>query len=150
MNFKPNNKRFRNNYSGNIIILSCFMTICLLTLFISKSFARDVSFSWSENTDYPSIDGYRLYYKTGLPGEALDDYDSSIYIYGASNTSYTFQGLSDLEPYSFVLTAYRGSEESAPTRAITLDINPTHPITPDIKFFLSSFIYPLLLDMTEE
>ena len=80
--FKKGNSRF----VLFILLLACFFTILLPAV---NSFARDVSFTWTANTDDPPVDGYRLYYKIGDPGVSLSDYNGT----GADN------GNSPLEEY---------------------------------------------------
>ncbi len=113
------------------IFCSFLLTGCFVFLFaVTNSHARNVNFSWISNDDDPPADGYKLYYKTGNPGSSLNDYDgtdaggnnpSPVVIAGQNSSSYTLSNLLDSEKYSFVLTAYRGSDESPPTDPETVD-----------------------------
>ncbi len=96
----------------------------------SSAFARDLSFSWTANSDDPPVDGYRLYYKIGNPGQTLNDYNgtnaaggnpSPVTIIGQSSDSYILLNLLDDQTYSFVITAYRGSDESSAAPAVTAE-----------------------------
>lgn len=122
---KVDGKCFFNNVTTQAGLLCVF----LMLSFAASALARDVSFSWTPNNDDPPVDGYRLYYKIGDPGAALADYTgtdadglnpSPIEIAGQASSSYTIANLLDEEQYSFVLTAFRGSEESSPTDAVIL------------------------------
>ena len=108
---------------GLAVLLGCLV-------FASASYAVDVSFTWMANSDDPPVDGYRLYYKLGDPGQTLGDYNgtdagggnpSPVQISGQSTSTYQLNNLLDDQQYSFVLTAYRSSEESGPTSPITLN-----------------------------
>lgn len=108
-----------------------FIIFLLFILITSKGiFARDVSFTWNASGDDPKVDGYLLYYKTGYPGENLNDYlgtdasgnnSSPVKITGSSATSYTLPNLVDSERYSFVMASYRGSDKSGSSVAVTLE-----------------------------
>lgn len=111
-----------------------FICISILILTVTQSFALDVSFVWTANTDEPPVDGYRLYYKIGDPSTTLSDYNgtdannsnpSPIEITGQDTTSYQLLNLLDTETYSFALTAFRGTEESEPTSALSLAADTT-------------------------
>jgi PKD repeat protein len=130
------NTCFHKSNFRYLLFLSFLTGLFFLFSPLTNSFGRDVFFSWTANTDDPSVDGYRLYYKIGIPGLTLNDYNgtnadggnsSSIVLPGQATTSYTLLNLLDSEKYSFVLTAYRGTEESASTSAIILE--PTTPPT---------------------
>lgn len=121
---------YKLNYPAHHRAVFMPFIICCLLVFIlpAAAFARDVSLSWTANNDNPPVDGYRLYYKTGDPGQTLNDYTgtdaaggnpSPIDLAGQSTTSYIVRNLLDNQTYSFVLTAYRGTEESSPTTALT-------------------------------
>jgi len=113
--------------------IHCFTLLVLLSYlltFSTTAFARDISFSWNISDDDPSVDGYRLYYKIGNPSNTLNDYDgtdasgnnsSPVEVLGKSTNSLTLVNLIDTEKYSFVLTSFRGSEESLPTNSLTID-----------------------------
>ena len=114
---------FREN-----VLLWCFVSFLNLLILSTISYARDVSFSWTANSDDPPIESYRPYYKIGDEGSSLSDYDgtdalggnaSPIVIPGQATTAYTLQNLLDSEQYTFVLTAFR-EVESLPTPALTL------------------------------
>ncbi|HEB69077.1 MAG TPA: hypothetical protein ENI88_05585, partial [Desulfobulbus sp.] len=57
--------------NGYTKIAGFFLTLFSLVLFASVVQARDVTFTWTANTD--TVDGYRLYYKTGTIGGAPYD-----------------------------------------------------------------------------
>jgi len=102
--------------------ICCVICLSLFLYNPVASSARDVAFSWSENPE--TIDGYRLYYKTGSSGAS---YDGSGATEGPSpvvvgnTTSFTLHGLSDSETYYFAITAYSGSVESGFTDQLMLD-----------------------------
>ncbi len=113
--------------SRQILCTLAVLVGCLV--FASASYAVDVSFTWMANSDDPPVDGYRLYYKLGDPGQTLSDYNgtdagggnpSPVQISGQSTSTYLLNNLLDDQQYSFVLTAYRDTEESVPTSPITL------------------------------
>ena len=128
------NKGFLKSNFRYVLLLSFLTGLFVLFSPLTNSYGRDVSFNWTANTDDPSVDGYRLYYRIGIPGLTLNDYNgtdaangpSPIAIPGQDTTTYTLLSLLDSEQYSFVLTAYRGVEESSPTNAIILEAD-----TPD-------------------
>ena len=124
------NNRFLKNNFRDIFLLSTLIGLFFLFFPVTNTFGRDISFSWTENSDDPPVEGYRLYYKIGDPGSSLSNYNgtdadtgnpSPIDIPSQITTSYTLLNLLDSEKYSFVLTAYRDLAESDPTGAITLE-----------------------------
>ncbi|MCL7489213.1 MAG: cadherin-like domain-containing protein, partial [Desulfobulbaceae bacterium] len=77
------------------------------------STGRDISFVWTANAE--TVDGYRLYYKTGSSGPPYDGTgisESSSPVATGNVTGFTLHGLSETDTYYFALTAYRGTEES--------------------------------------
>jgi|GEM_PF-2265567 len=122
----------RRSFNGIAIFQAGLLCVVLILSCAAGSFARDASFSWTPNNDDPPVDGYRLYYKIGDPGAALTDYTgtdadalnpSPIEIAGQASSSYILANLLDEEKYSFVLTAFRGTDESYPTDSIILEAN---------------------------
>ncbi len=113
--------------TGYANITGFLLTLFSLVLFASVVQARDVTFTWTANTE--AVDGYRLYYKTGTTGGA--PYDGTGAIQGNSPvdtgnvTTFTLQGLSDSETYYFVLTAVTGTLESDYSTELTLDALPS-------------------------
>lgn len=109
----------------------------LFVLFAAQVQAnRNVQLVWTANSDSPAVDGYKLYYKTGDPVAGADlnavkqNYNgtdanganaSPIQISNQSTAQYILLNLYSGQKYAFVLTAYRGSDESDPTNAIVLD-----------------------------
>ncbi len=121
--------RFKRSKLSQTVKRINILALMLVLVSIGPSLARDVSFTWTSNNDDPAVDGYRLYYKTGDPGTSLSDYDgvdagggnpSPLEITGQSSNSYTLLNLHDDSGYSFILTSYRGTEESEPTTPLTL------------------------------
>jgi len=103
--------------------------ICLLTalfsllLPVAGAFARDVSFIWSPNPE--SVDGYRIYYKTGSSGPPYNGTgagEGPSPVATGNVTTYTLHGLSDTETYYFALTAYLGTNESGYSTEIVLPV----------------------------
>ncbi len=113
--------------NGYTKIAGFFLTLFSLVLFASVVQARDVTFTWTANTD--TVDGYRLYYKTGTIGGA--PYDGTGATEGNSPvdtgnvTTFTLRGLSDSATYHFVLTAVTGTLESDYSTELTLAPLPT-------------------------
>ena len=117
---------------------------CCLLIAGNLYAARNVSFTWTANNDDPAVDGYRLYYKTGDPGATLNDYagttnidgenPSPVTITDQATSNYILENLADDVSYSFVLTAYRGSDESTPTTALTLAASTTTTETRSVSF----------------
>jgi len=110
-------------------LLGFFLTLFSLVFFSSIAQGRDVTFSWTANTG--GVDGYKLYYKTGVTGGS--PYDGTGAIEGNSPvetgnvTIFTLRGLSDSETYHFVLTAFSGDEESDYSTEITVEPLPLAP-----------------------
>jgi VCBS repeat-containing protein len=120
--FSQKNILLRKLLCGFALLVGCLF-------FAASSYALNVSFTWMANSDDPPVDGYRLYYKLGDPGQTLSDYNgtdagggnpSPVQISGQTTSSYVLNNLVDNQQYSFVLTAYRGTEESVPTSPIIL------------------------------
>ena len=63
------NSFMKGNTWRTLIILQL---VCFIFLFlpVTNSFARDVSFIWTANQE--TVDGYRIYYKTGSSGASYD------------------------------------------------------------------------------
>lgn len=84
--------------------------------------ARDVTFSWTPNDE--TVDGYRLYYKTGetggapYDGKGIIEGDSPITLGPVSSISLT--GLSDTQTHFFAVTAFIGASESDYSKELTL------------------------------
>lgn len=82
--------------------------IFLLHLFSASSDARSVTLAWDPNSE-TGLKGYKLYYKTGSGGAP---YNGTGAVEGPSPvdvknvTTFTLTGLSDMESYYFVVTAY--------------------------------------------
>ncbi len=117
------------NRPRSALPLQLLTGLFILFFLLTDASGRDVQFDWTANSDNPAVDGYRLFYKTGNPGLLLSDYSgtdvsggnsSPVVIPGQSTISYTLSNLSDAEQYSFVLTAYRGADESSPTSPVIL------------------------------
>lgn len=89
---------------------------------VLNSYARDISFTWSENSE--PIEGYKLYYKRG--GNAGSPFDGTNATEGISPiiigkvTTFTITGLDNSTVYHFALTAYNGTEESEYSEVITV------------------------------
>ena len=100
-----------------------FLAFFYFVFAASTAQARNVTFSWTANTE--PVDGYRLYYKTGTTGGS--PYNGTGATEGASPvttgnvTTFTLSGLSDSETYFFVLTAVAGSLESDYSAELLLD-----------------------------
>ena len=100
-----------------LLIFSFF--IITTTADLSVCFARDVSFTWTANTD--ETDGYRLYILAGSTGGITKNNYTEI-IELNKTTDYTCQGLDDKQTYHFALTAFRniGNLESGFSTEITV------------------------------
>ena len=115
---------FMKGRAGCTAIMYLLAGVFFLLLPINSVFARDVSFIWSPNSE--TVDGYRIYYKTGSSGPP---YDGTGTVEGPSPvatgnvTNFILHGLSDTETYYFVLTAFLGSLESAYSTEIVLPAN---------------------------
>ena len=117
--------------------LTKVILLCLFMLsFPIQSFGRDVSFSWTANSE-PSVIGYHLHYKegsaasydgTGLVNAAGQTDNSPIVIDGANTVSYTVAGLSADKTYQFVLTAFDNEQESDHSTVATVYSNPSPTI----------------------
>lgn len=106
-------------------------TLILALLFIlTNSQAREVSFSWKASTD--SVDGYKLYYKTGNQGGP--PYEHSVIISGQSTTTHTLRNLANNKAYHFTLTAFRtdGNLESDYAEELSLGAMPTAAFTTNL------------------
>ncbi len=95
-----------------------------------QSYGRDVSFSWTANSE-SSLIGYKLYYKEGsssappYDGKGLIEGDGPILIDGDA-TTYMVTGLSTEKTYHFVLTAYGDDDVESDYSAIaTVYPNPS-------------------------
>ncbi|NOX80906.1 MAG: DNRLRE domain-containing protein [Deltaproteobacteria bacterium] len=109
----PCNNYFISSSTRRILWIWFLAGISFLLLPITSSFGRDVSFVWTANTG--TIDGYKLYYKTGTSGAPYDGTGATegpSPVTTGNVTSFTLHGLSDTETYYFTLTAYVGSLES--------------------------------------
>ena len=113
-------------------IVAFVLVLMSISISVRPVIARNASFTWIANNDSLPIDGYRLYYKTGDPGTSLSEYDgvdaaggnpSPVEIMGQGSDSYTLPNLLENSSYSFILTSYRGTDESEPTTALTLAAN---------------------------
>lgn len=113
------------------------MKLALISLFILsipiQSYGRDVSFSWTANSE-PSLIGYKLYYKEGSSsappynGTGLVEGSAPILIDGDA-TTYKVTGLSAEKTYHFVLTAYGDNDVESDYSAIaTVFSNPSPTI----------------------
>ncbi len=82
---------------------SAFFTLFLLTIFFlfptAPCFAATATISWDKNPE-PDIKGYKVYY-----GTASGNYDSSVWIDSADQTSYVFENLQEGNTYYFAVTA---------------------------------------------
>jgi hypothetical protein len=113
---RPTLKRSTSTYLKYLIILALFSII-----FIPSCYAIDLLLRWRANSE--PILGYKIYYKTVLPGPPYYGYDavegpSPIAIplqdlYDPSQPEYVVHGLDENETYYFVLTAYNQTAESA-------------------------------------
>ncbi len=105
-----------SQHEGNILSMAkSFLPLIILFLIISPtaSYARDISFSWVANDD--TVDGYKLYYKTGSTGAPYNGAGATEGISPVTLgkvTTVTLHGLSNTERYYFTITAYEGSVES--------------------------------------
>ncbi len=95
-------------------ITLCLMLVTILFGLAGISPARDVSFNWTANQE--QIEGYRLYYKIGSTGGP--PYDNSVET--GNVTTYTLADLNPTQTYYFVLTAFNGADESAPSEELML------------------------------
>lgn len=95
--------------------------VCLIVS-IQPAFAMDVTLAWDPSTS--TIDGYRIYYKTGDQGGS--PYDGTEAIEGGSPvtvgnvTQFTLRNLTPGQTYYFVVTAYLGSLESGFSNEVCL------------------------------
>ena len=109
--------------------------LCLSLLLVPiKSYAMDVSFTWTANLE--PITGYKLYYKKGVdsapPYQGTGFPEGNAPILLGNVTTYTVTGLSPNETYHFVLTAYNEVEESVYSTLVTVSTVPT-PIINNIS-----------------
>ena len=109
--------------------------------------AKNVSFTWSENPSSEAIDGYKLYYRTGTSGPPYNGTgasEGSSPVAIGNVTSFTLHGLSETETYYFVLTAYRGDQESAYTNELVFTAQTMNASVEDRKFPWDLFL-PVIL-----
>jgi hypothetical protein len=116
MNFPSQFRKFKDMHSF------CFFLLCLKCVaFLSVLFftnlvsAAQVTLAWDANTE-SDLAGYKIYYKTGSPGEPYNGTGADqgpapiiVPLYEFSdpdNPEYRLTGLSDEEVYYFVVTAY--------------------------------------------
>lgn len=101
---------------------SILILISLSLFFVTPSFAKDYSFSWTPNDG--EIEGYKFYYKkggsAGPPFEGNDAIEGHSPIIVDGYNSLTISGLEDNTTYHFALTAYNGVDESDFTDIITV------------------------------
>ena len=112
---RPTLKRSTPTFLKYLLIL-----IPSYIIFIPSSYAVDLVLRWRANSE--PIIGYKIYYKTVLPGPPYYGYDavegpSPITIplqdlYDPSQPEYVVHGLDENETYYFVLTAYNEIAES--------------------------------------
>jgi len=97
----------------------CILSFCIITIIsaVPASYARDISFTWTANTD--DIDGYKLYVLERATGGVTKSNATDI-VELEEVTSYTYQNLDDTLTYHFALTAFRGSLESDFSTEITV------------------------------
>ncbi|MHB8790631.1 MAG: Ig-like domain-containing protein, partial [Desulfobulbaceae bacterium] len=109
--------------------------VAFLLLLAANSYGRDVSFIWSANPE--TVDGYRVYYKTGSSGAPYNGTgaaEGSSPVAAGNVTSFTLHGLSDTETYYFALTAYRGEDESVYSTEIVLSAETPPAVGRDVSF----------------
>jgi len=112
-----------------------FLVFAIFVFPVTNSLGRDVSFVWTANPE--TVDGYRIYYKTGTSGAPYDgsgSTDGASPVVTGNVTSFTLHGLSDTETYYFALTAYLGAEESDYSTEIVLPANTPPAATRDVTF----------------
>ena len=108
-------------------LISFSVLVLVLLLGPIGSYAMDVSFQWTANTD--SITGYKLYYKQGInsappyAGTGLQEGDAPIFV--GKVTSYTVTNLDPNKTYHFVLSAYNADGESGFSEVLTVNPTPT-------------------------
>ena len=101
--------------TSKFALLSTAMLFCFLGL----ANARDVTLAWTSD---PTVDGYKMYYKTGSPGPPYDgieaaEGDSPIDV--GWTAEFTLRALSDNDDYYFVITAYNEYGESGYSNEVT-------------------------------
>lgn len=111
------------------LLLWVSVSLLLILLNATSSPARNVTFSWTANPE--TVEGYRLYYKTGASGEP---YNGTDILEGPSPVAtgnvktITLHDLSDTETYYFTLTAYLGADES--NKTIEIALSPVSSVNP--------------------
>ena len=119
-------KMMKKAHTRPVCIFNIFLTLFSLVLCAATVQARDVTFTWTANSE--QVDGYRLYYKTGESGGS--PYNGTGVTEGNSPvdtgnvTTFTLHGLADSETYHFVLTAVAGELESDYSTELTLQALP--------------------------
>jgi len=106
-----------------------FLTLFSLVLCAATVQARDVTFTWTANSE--QVDGYRLYYKTGETGgspyNGIGITEGNSPVDTGNVTTFTLHGLTDTDTYYFVLTAMAGEQESDYSTELTLEALPDTP-----------------------
>ena len=110
------------------------LTLFSLVLFAPAAQARDVTFTWTANTE--TVDGYRIYYKTGanrgIPYDGTGSTEGNSPVNTGNVTTITLHGLSESETYHFVLTAFSGAVESDYSTELTLPPLQEKPPKPSV------------------
>jgi hypothetical protein len=117
-------------HSALIAFLSFLTLTLILALFATLAHSAVVTLAWDPNTE-PDLAGYRVYYKevsSGPPynGTGATEGDSPIDV--GNVTEFTLNGLSDVETYFFVVTAYdTGGLESNYSEEAAFSQTDNHP-----------------------
>ena len=95
------------------------LNITLLLLWVIPANALDITLAWTSD---PSVDGYKIYYKSGSSGPPYDgtgaaEGDSPIDVGWVDE--FTLRALSDDEDYYFAVTAYNAYGESGYSNEVT-------------------------------
>ena len=112
----------------SILLILSFL---IITAGFSVCYARDVSFTWTANTD--ETDGYRLYILAGSAGGITKDNYTEI-IELNKTTAYTCQGLDDNQTYHFALTAFSDIGNLESDFSVEITVFPLGGETPSMYF----------------
>jgi uncharacterized protein YjbI with pentapeptide repeats len=110
--------RYRTHLLSSLSFL--IFAVYLLCL-AGNAHAVDASFSWVANPE--SVDGYRIYYKSGTSGAPYNGTGATegpSPVTTGNVTNFTLHGLSESETYYFTITAYIGSVESGYAKEVVL------------------------------
>ena len=126
------------------IVSTLAVLIILFLAFPASSGAKSVTLAWDPNTEN-DLEGYKVHYNTGSGGPP---YNGTGAVEGPSPvdvenvSTFTLTGLSDVESYHFVVTAYStGGLESGYSNEVSVDASPNNaaPVANEDLPFLEDF-----------